>query len=608
MSQDRGRRFRLTGELEGRPVQLVLENGDTVLGSAVEGGVALPAREVSRRHAVVRVGEHGVSVEDLDSKNGTFVNGVRVRRSALQEGDWLQLGPVVLALEAVSLEDLELGIAASVAGSPDRSHVGRRDQTTDLGAAQRAPAPWSEALAGFARHVLRPGNPDVEAALGALAAGLEASPVALLSCRKGDSVLCRRVVGEVGDLAELATPAVMRAALAPLRSGDDIASGFVDGDRPFALAARGAADDWETVLVVAGRAATPDLRPVLETALRMLDHEHAGDASPAPTSGPDRGDRLVFPSGHVVCQSVPMQAVYRQLELLLAGRMPVLVTGETGVGKEHVVRILHLSSDRAREALEVVNCAAIPAELLEAELFGIEEGVATGVRAREGCFRRADGGIVFLDEIGDMPASLQAKLLRTLQDGEVHPVGARRPVRIDVRVVTATNTDLEERMRAGWFRRDLYYRIAGCRVHVPPLRERAADVPPLVERFVRRSVAETGRRVRGVSVAALHRLARADWPGNVRELENEVRRLVQLCPDGAAIESGMVAASIGSAPAPAPVAHDDLHLKRRVADLERMLVRQALVRAEGNLSEAARLLGVSRNGLVMKMQRLGIDR
>ena len=603
-------RFRLRGEVDGRPVELVLAEGENTIGSAADCGLVLPAREVSRRHALLHVDGRGVSVEDLDSKNGTFVNGVRVRRASLKDGDWLQFGPVILTLEAVAAGELELGIPLGPSRWPAPEASPGRDETTGLGVARHAPVPWSEALAWFGRHVLRPAEPEVAGALAALAAALDTEPVALLSCRDGESVLVRQIVGEAAGLDTALTPQALHAALATPRSGDDIASGFLDGDQPLVLAGRSAAGSWPMVLVVGGRAATADLRPVLETALRMLDHAHPGDDSVETAAGSRRLTELTFPVGHVVCPSDAMQAVYRQLELLLTGRMPVLVTGETGVGKEHVVRILHASSDRAEAALEVVNCAAIPSELLEAELFGIEEGIATGVRAREGCFRRADGGIVFLDEIGDMPPALQAKLLRTLQDGEVHPVGARRPARIDVRVVTASNTDLDERMRSGSFRRDLYYRIAGCRVHVPALRERPADIPPLVAHFLERSVAETGRRVRGISVVALAALSGAAWPGNVRELENEVRRLIQLCPDGRAIESDMVSPSIAAAKAaPQPAAAtDDLHLQRRIEALEGTLVRQALDRSGGNLSEAARLLGVSRNGLVMKMQRLGIDR
>lgn len=603
--------FRLRGEVDGKAVELVLGEGDNVLGSAAECALVLSAREVSRRHAVVRVGGRGASVEDLDSKNGTFVNGVRVRQASLKDGDWLQLGPVVLALDAVPADDVALGIPLTPAGQGAKISAPASDTTTGFGMARQAPAPWSEALAAFGRCVLGSTEPDIPGALGALAAALDTGPVALLSCRGGEETLVRRVIGDASGLAAALPAGTLVASLAARTTNGGVASAFLDGDPALVVAGRAADGHWPAVLVVGGRAATPDLRPVLETALRMLDHAHPGDDGFDLPAGRGTPAMLAFPVGHVICASPAMQAVYRQLELLLSGRMPVLVTGETGVGKEHVVRILHASSDRADGPLEVVNCAAIPSELLEAELFGIEEGIATGVKAREGCFRRANGGIVFLDEIGDMPPALQAKLLRTLQDGEVHPVGARRPARTDVRVVTATNTDLEQRMLAGDFRRDLYYRIAGCRIHVPALRERSADIPPLVAHFLERSVAETGRQVRGLSVAALDALSRGAWPGNVRELENEVRRLVQLCPDGRAIESDMVAPSIAASAAapPSPAASlDDLDLQRRLADLEANLVRQALDRSGGNLSEAARVLGVSRNGLVMKMQRLGIDR
>ncbi len=450
-----------------------------------------------------------MSVEDLDSKNGTFVNGVRVRRASLKDGDWLQLGPVILTVEAVTADELELGIPLASA-RPSSQSVGRvKDATTDLGVARHAPVPWSEALAAFGRCVLRPAEPDVAGALAALAAALDTEPVALLSCRDGGGVLVRQIFGDVAGLGAALTPQTLRAALASTRSGDDLSSGFLDGDRPLVLAGRGAAGDWPAVLVVGGRAATPDLRPVLETALRMLDHAHPGDAEDDDDS-PRRASELAFPVGHVICPSPPMQAVYRQLELLLSGRMPVLVTGETGVGKEHVVRILHASSDRADGPLEVVNCAAIPSELLEAELFGIEEGIATGVKAREGCFRRANGGIVFLDEIGDMPPALQAKLLRDAP-GRRGPPGGRPAARHGSTSASSPRPTPSSRSgcAAGASAATSTTGSPAAGSHVPPLRERTADIPPLVAHFLERSVAETGRRVRGMSVAALAALSRA---------------------------------------------------------------------------------------------------
>ncbi len=239
-----------------------------------------------------------------------------------------------------------------------------------------------------------------------------------------------------------------------------------------------------------------------------------------------------------------MLAMYHQLATLLKGTIPVLVTGETGVGKEHVVRILHSSSDRAQGPLQIVNCTAIPADLLEAELFGIEAGVATGVTRRTGKLRLAHGGILFLDEIGDMDPALQAKLLRALQEGEVHPLGAAAPITVNVRVIAATNTNLEQRVRDGHFRKDLYYRIAGCEVHVP------AASPPPRRHPVARSLFPRTRGQRkpeddsGTLCGALETLQQAAWPGNVRQLQRELTRLVVSCPAAHTIESNMISPAI----------------------------------------------------------------
>jgi two-component system NtrC family response regulator len=255
-----------------------------------------------------------------------------------------------------------------------------------------------------------------------------------------------------------------------------------------------------------------------------------------------------------------------------------------------------------------VNCAAIPADLLEAEMFGIGKGVATGVVDRPGKFQLAEGGMLFLDEIGDMPLELQAKLLRALQEKEVQPVGGPL-VPVDIRVVAATNADLAKRMEGGRFRRDLYYRLAGHVLEVPPLRRRREDVPALVEALLRRFAREAGRSVRGVTAGALRALVEQEWPGNIRELEHVLRRLVQLCPEGEAIDSGLVPLqALPASPEPSPASEGtSLELASRLEVLEEQLVREALARADGNRTQAAKLLGISRNGLAIKMQRLGIE-
>jgi len=311
-----------------------------------------------------------------------------------------------------------------------------------------------------------------------------------------------------------------------------------------------------------------------------------------------------------------MTELYRQMEHLLQGDLPVLIVGETGVGKESVARTLHDSSNRHAGPFVAVNCAAIPAELLESEMFGIGKGVATGVSERSGKFQLAQHGTLFLDEIGEMPHDLQAKLLRALQEKEIHPVGGA-PLNVDIRVVAATNTDLIKSMEAGHFRKDLYYRIAGFVLRVPGLRERRGHVPRLVEDFIRVFEKEAGKRLRGISLRALRALADYEWPGNVRELEHEVRRLVYLCPENEVIDLGMLsqhvrsqrpAAEAGFASgAPEDAAQSSsLALDENVGRLERQLIAEALRRSAGNRTQAAKLLGISRNGLAIKMERLGL--
>ncbi|MEO1087166.1 MAG: sigma 54-interacting transcriptional regulator, partial [Acidobacteriota bacterium] len=254
-------------------------------------------------------------------------------------------------------------------------------------------------------------------------------------------------------------------------------------------------------------------------------------------------------------------------------------------------------------------------------------GVATGVTARKGRFRLADGGTLFLDEIGDMSADLQAKLLRALQEKEVHPVG-RDPVKVDVRVLAATNQELLDRIGDGSFRADLYYRLAGYVLEIPPLRERSEDIPPLVEHFLRQCAGELNRNIRGLTVHALRMLTNYPWPGNVRELGNEVRRAVYLCPEGRTIESSLLSKAIQQhyetqadthleEPAPAPEASGPSSTSRpfslgldslNLEELEHKAIAEALRRCDDNQVHAAKLLGISRQKLRRRMERMGLLR
>jgi transcriptional regulator with AAA-type ATPase domain len=598
--------YRLVGEVGGVHHEFILAPGEHRVGSHVDNELCVRGSDVSRRHAVLHVNNHTIRVEDLRSTNGTFVNGVQVTRSDLADGDWLQFGSTLLTLERTDRGETTLAIEVNQPAVHPAEDAMREERTTRLGTTRDR---YSRRLALANRvvaSILQP-VPDIETALALLREGLGADAVALLELDAQPPAVIRALAGGAGSLDHSRVQRLLEGPHFGADSAEDRVRGrhTVEGE-PLLVVARRRADHWD-VLVIAGGDLDSDLVPLSEILFRIFLHALPDPPGEGTRPHTDTPEPLVFPDNHVKGTAPASRRLYEQLQSMSGGTTPMLITGETGVGKEHVVRILHASSDRADGPLRVLNCAAIPADLLEAELFGIEAGVATGVAGRKGAFREADGGTLFFDEIGAMPLALQAKLLRALQSSEVHPVGARQPTHVDVRIVAATNTDLAEQIRAGNFRSDLYYRIAGCEIAVAPLRKRREDIPALVSFFLERCATESTKRIRGLSVGALAQLQNAVWPGNIRQLEHEILRLVSICSDGATIESSMISPEITAAGSlDDEIADDDLTVKRHVDAIERRLIRRAVDQADGNLAQAARLLGLSRNGLVMKMGRLGI--
>ncbi len=311
-------------------------------------------------------------------------------------------------------------------------------------------------------------------------------------------------------------------------------------------------------------------------------------------------DRLDF--SHMVGTSDQMQEVFEMVRRVAGSEATVLVSGESGTGKELIARAIHHGSERRAGPFVPVNCAAIPAELLESELFGHLRGAFTGaVKDRRGKFEMADGGTLFLDEVGELPVELQPKLLRALQEREIEPVGGA-PRKIDVRVVAATNRDLEAALAEGTFREDLYYRLAVIPVHLPPLRDRRADIPLLVRHFLRK---HGGPAEIAVSDGAMRRLTAYDWPGNVRELENAVERMLIL-RRGELLEESDLPPKIQR---PAPPACGVLNLPDEgygLEDLEKEAVLEALRRNGGNQTRAAAFLRIPRHTLIYRMEKYGI--
>jgi DNA-binding NtrC family response regulator len=348
----------------------------------------------------------------------------------------------------------------------------------------------------------------------------------------------------------------------------------------------------------------------------------------------------------IITKSPGMLAVLRMAEKAAASTIPVLIAGESGVGKELIARAIHGSSERRSKPFVAVNCGAMPENLIESILFGHEKGSFTGATERHiGKFVEASGGTLLLDEVGELPPAAQVKLLRTLQEGEVEPVGARKPVKVDVRIVSATNRDLIADVKQGRFREDLFYRLHVFPITVPPLRERPADIPALARHFLARFAAEEGKRIRVVTPEALRLLTTFQWPGNIRQLENALFRAVVLAegdtigvgefpqisahlsaiaaPVRAEVEQALAdyRAETAHASAPSPAAPmmpllpslDALPLLdangdvRPLEEIEAELIRYAISHYRGQMSEVARRLQIGRSTLYRKLEALGLN-
>ncbi|WP_295883313.1 sigma-54 dependent transcriptional regulator [uncultured Thiohalocapsa sp.] len=344
---------------------------------------------------------------------------------------------------------------------------------------------------------------------------------------------------------------------------------------------------------------------------RLLAQRHPGavhtaDLSPDPW---DRRQRNWCLDAIVRGPDSPLESICDQLARIAPYDIPVLLTGESGTGKELFARALHESSLRAMQPFVAENCGALPDQLLESELFGHRKGAFTGAIADHvGLFEQADGGTVFLDEIGDVSPAFQVKLLRVLQEGEIRPLGSEQRRRVDVRVVAATNKDLEDAMLSGSFRSDLYYRIAGITLHLPPLRRRPGDLGPVCERLLRDAARAFGTALQHLSPEALAMLERYHWPGNVRELRSELQRMVVLSDGGPTLGPQLLSAKVlGRAALPDAAPAGAGSLKERVEALEAGILSETLTRCGWNKSRAAAELGLSRVGLRNKLARYGLD-
>jgi two-component system, NtrC family, response regulator AtoC len=313
--------------------------------------------------------------------------------------------------------------------------------------------------------------------------------------------------------------------------------------------------------------------------------------------------------GNLVAKSEAMQSMFRVAAKAAQYKTTVLILGDSGTGKELIARAIHYEGDRSNMPLVPVNCGGIPDSLLESELFGYKKGAFTGAdRNKKGLFQEADGGTIFLDEIGELPLSLQVKLLRVLQEDEIRMVGDSKSTKIDVRVMAATAKNLEAEVKRGAFREDLFYRLNVLSIKIPPLRERTEDIPLLCDHFIKRFNSSLNKKIEGIAPAAMSRLLEYHWPGNVRELENAIERASVLAEDALLLPAHFpseLAEQLGGVQTDGLFEGHSLKTARKL--MEKKLITKALKKTEGNRTRAARLLEISHPSLLSKIKTYNID-
>lgn len=539
-----------------------LAPGRYLLGRGGRSDLVFDVPGVSREHAEVLIcADRGLLVRDLGSTNGTFVDGERITEGAWSGDITLDLGSVRLHLrERGGLDALVLALDASATSSP---------------AATDAPP---TAAPTAVRNLLRELQQAVDEARPLDACVWPAPALSNLLqrwCEHSGATLLRVQCRATGDvLAQVGTPS--EAELVVLAEcGNWQLAGQVLAGAGYALAHAG--EELLRWALPAAPAATSAHAPVTSS------QDWPGLASAAPA----------------------MRAMLEPLARVATANLPVLLLGETGVGKELTAHWIHRRSPRRDGPFLAFNCAALPRDLLEAELFGVERGAATGVEARPGLFEQAHGGSLFLDEVGDTAPETQVRLLRALEDGRLVRVGGRKPVVVDVRVIAATNRDLESEVAADRFRLDLYHRLAGHVARIPPLRERAEDIAPLALHFFRQALARSGRRSAGISAAALLALQNWHWPGNVRELRQAIERAVVLLDEGQALDRSHLPQAMRNEPAPGV---DALRMDHALQRAERDALIAALTIAGGDHERAWALLGIGKTSFYKKLREHGLGR
>ena len=599
-----------------------LDAAEITLGRDADNTIGVPDPALSRRHCAFSHEAEGWLVRDLGSSNGTFVNGVQVQRQLLAEGDHITAGgSVLLYVAGPSLDVLHVDANGRVPLPTMRLEANQAaylQHDVPVGTERHRTERGLRLLLGISTTInsIRDETQLHRELLDLLFQAVPAEEGAIVKVGTGDQlvVLAARSA-RIGDHVRLTAGAMRRAitegAAVLYAEGTELPATGAGSSRARSqiavpLGVRGrilgaiqltahadaafTEDDLQLVTAIGQIASIP-----IENVRRMAALQRETDRLHADLQH----------AGQMIGESAAMQPARDRIAKVARADSTVLITGETGTGKELAARAVHVNSSRARRPFVAVNCAALAATLLESELFGHERGAFTdAVSQKKGRVELADGGTLFLDEIGELAPTLQTKLLRVLQEREFERVGGTRPIKVDVRVISATHRDLAQDVADGRFRNDLYFRLNVVPIHLPPLRERVDDIPALAEHFVRVHGRKADRLVHGISPAALQCMLKYEWPGNVRELENAIERAIVL---GSTEEillddlpEGLCEAAFSKTVRP----ETDLH--GRVLDVKRRSIIDAFRKAGGSYTETARLLGVHPNYLHRLIRNLGI--
>jgi transcriptional regulator with GAF, ATPase, and Fis domain len=614
----------LSGPLKDSTIPLT--EGEVTIGREASNGIAITDPSVSRKHCLVKGQDGRFLVRDLASRNGTLVNGAGVEEQALQHGDEIAAGDssflflleekaIIPTESRVEFEDSQFTSATTVIHPRDVVYLQPDRLLRELPATSRV-ARNLNALLKISRivHAIRDLN---ELQVQLLDLIFEVAPAGrgaiLLADREGQQfnstfvrmrqtgrvelvmvsrTIARRVMEEgiailgsdvpgseeLRDVESLAASDVRSLLCVPLTVFERVIGCiYLDSD---SLSDRLNEEHLQLVTAIAGISAV-----ALESARRLhwLEQEN------------QRLTVEITQERSLVGEGARMKDVYQFLKLVAPTDSTVLIEGESGTGKELAARALHRNGPRAGKPFVAINCAAIPETLLESDLFGHERGAFTGAAAlKKGRLEVADGGVVFLDEIGELAPALQVKLLRVLQEREFERVGGIHPIKVDIRLIAATNCNLEQAVREGRFRQDLYYRLAVLKITMPTLRERQEDIPMLVRHFVQKHAKRCKVKPRPVSREALARLVNYEWPGNVRELENAIERALVLGASDMILPEDLPESLLERPPMPEM---NEAKYHAAVKELKKQLILDAVEQTQGSYAEAARILGVHPNYL-----------